>query len=175
MDMKKTLLLGSFVLFAIAAQPIHHAHAQAPRSSATFEGAIFHPHELSLDLFGTWATRDRRYGADDRAGAGVGVNYFITEHFGVSADTYLERVTWPTHLDLSVVARWPFEAWRLAPYGFAGGGRQWRHGSQWTAHVGGGADFRIMRQGGVFADARRIFTERAPDFTLVRFGLRFAF
>src|SRR5439155_18096941 len=59
----------------------------------------FPPYELSLDLFGTYATKDRwgghngfdrggNPGKEDRGGGGVGLNYFFTRFFGIGADSY---------------------------------------------------------------------------------------
>jgi hypothetical protein len=136
---------------------------------------VFGKQELRFDVFGTWATRDRRHMSDDHAGVGLGVDYFLTPNVGIAAESYIERFSWPSHLDVSLVGRIPIESLRFAPYLFGGGGRQWRDGAQWTAHIGGGVEFRMSRKTGIFIDAREVFADRGPDFELYRLGFRFGF
>jgi hypothetical protein len=170
--MKRSVILAILAGFITVMQPFERVAAQGVRAG---DGPLFSAQELRLDLFGTWATRDRRRGTDDRAGLGLGANYFFTHNVGIAAETYMERVRWPVHMDVSIVGRIPLEAFRFAPYAFAGGGRQWSNGAQWTAHIGGGGEFRMTRQTGVFMDARRVFADRRPDFALYRLGFRFGF
>lgn len=169
--MLRTLIIGAGAIL-IATQA-----GQAATGSERFHwqsgGSLFYDREVSLDLYGSYATRDRRHFDDSQAGLGVGLNYFMTRHFGVSADTYMERVDWPTHLDLSVIGRLPMD--RVAPYVFAGVGRQWHDNTQWTAHIGGGAEVRLNRKTGIFLDARHVMAEETRNFGLYRLGVRVVF
>ena len=136
----------------------------------------FPPHEMSLDLFGTYANRDR-YGVEgDRGGGGLGLNYFMTRYIGIGADSYLEEWKWPYRVNGSLFLRYPMPA-GIAPYGFGGGGREFKYLTQWTYHAGGGVEFRINSYTGIFGDARRVFSDRSSslDYTLVRGGLRLSF
>src|SRR5256885_8890545 len=45
--------------------------------------------EFSLDLLGSYATRNR-HGHSDAFGFGVGANYFWMRYFGVGLDTYAD-------------------------------------------------------------------------------------
>ncbi len=136
----------------------------------------FPPHELSLDLFGTYANRDRFGVERDRGGGGVGLNYFITRYVGNGADSYVEEWKAPYRVNGSLFLRYPMPA-GIAPYAFGGGGRELKYLVQWTYHAGGGLEFRINRYTGLFGDARRVFSDLSSslDYTLVRGGLRLSF
>jgi len=141
------------------------------------EADAFPANQLSLDLFGTYATRDR-FGADrDRWGGGAGVTYFLTRYMGLSADTYVEEWKWPYRANLSGIIRLPLQRQGagLAPYVFGGGGRQFKYEPQWTWHAGAGLELKMNPQTGLFADGRRVFPDDTGEYYLVRAGLRFAF
>ena len=62
----------------------------------------------------------------------------------------------------------------------AGSGRQatYRLSGQGFAHVGGGLDYRLTKNAGVFSDLRYVFSSVSglPDSQMLwRFGVRFAF
>jgi hypothetical protein len=136
---------------------------------------LFRDSELSLDLFGSYASRDRVGVRRDRGGGGLGINYFFLRYLGLSADSYVEEWKWPYRVNGSVVGRIPIESLHLAPYAFGGGGREFRYTSQWTLHAGAGIEFRLNPHTGLFADGRRVFADKTGDYTLIRAGLRVAF
>jgi hypothetical protein len=138
---------------------------------------VFPSGQASVDLFGTYADRDR-FGRDrDRGGGGAGLNYFFNRYMGIGADSYLEEWRWPYRANGSAILRLPLQgrAAGLAPYGIAGGGREFKYAPQYTGHVGGGMEFKLNPYTGIFADARRVFPDKTGDYTLVRAGLRFGF
>lgn len=145
------------------------------QSSVKAGNGSFDAPEFGYKLFGTWASRDREDFKDDQLGLGAGVNYFFTPMFGVEAETYLEDVDWLNHADFSAIARYPLDSISVAPYGFVGFGRQWSDVSQWTCHIGGGAEYRWSGKTGVFFDVRRVFCDKSKDFTLLRLGVRLGF
>src|ERR1035438_3391994 len=49
----------------------------------------FPAHQLSLQAFGTYATRDREGASKEELGSGLGVTYFFTRYIGLGADTYV--------------------------------------------------------------------------------------
>ena len=162
--MNRTLLTTAIILLnAINAR----ADRTAPFASVK-EDTYFQVHELSLDLYGT--VRDNGH-----LGMGAGANYFFTRLLGAGIETRFEKVDWPNQIVVSLFARYPIEQWHLAPYAYGGGGRQFRDGSQWLGHIGGGVDYRFTRCVGVFGDVRETFAESSKDFTLWRFGLRLLF
>lgn len=137
--------------------------------------AIFSGNELSLDLFGYTATRDKG-GADHEAwGAGAAGNYYFTKNFGVGAETYADAFTHPYLINGLGEFRYPLQNISLAPYGFVGFGRQWTHAAQWLGFVGGGAEYRFNENTGFFVDARLVIPGNTANNALIRFGFRFVF
>jgi hypothetical protein len=132
----------------------------------------FGPNELKVDMFGTYATRDRSGDKGDHWGGGLGVNWFLTEHIGVGVDSYLEELRTPYRANASLILRLPLQDLGLAPSVFGGGGRQFEIVPQWTRHAGVGLELRLNRYTGLFADGRRVFPEDTEDYTLIRAGLR---
>jgi hypothetical protein len=140
------------------------------------EGAtLFFPNEFQVDLFGTYADRDRFGNPVDNFGGGIGLNYFLTRYVGVMADTYIEEWKLPYRVNGSLVLRLPIDQIGVAPYIFGGGGRQYKYFPQWTAHAGGGLEIRLNPNTGLFADGRRVWADITEDTALVRFGLRVGF
>jgi hypothetical protein len=135
----------------------------------------FMPNEFSLDLFGTYATRDRFGNGEDGWGGGAGINYFLTRYIGIGADSYLEEWKTPYRVNGSLIFRIPIDSIGMAPYAFGGGGREWRYAAQWTFHAGGGLEFRLNPHFGLFADGRRVFPDKTGDYALWRAGVRFGF
>jgi hypothetical protein len=173
--MAKKLMVSAGLLLLI----VQSAISSGPMQN-TFEysepGHKFDNQEFSLDLFGIGATRNRENFADnDTIGFGAGVNYYFMRYLGVSADTYIDDWSLPNHLDFNLLGRYPIEKWSLAPYALIGFGRQWTDTAQWTAQLGGGAEFRMNRMTGLFIDVRGVFPDKSPDFTLWRFGVRLRF
>jgi hypothetical protein len=137
--------------------------------------ATFSDKELSLDLFGFSASRDRN-GSDRQAwGAGAAGNYFFTQNLGVGAETYGDAFNKPYLLNALGEFRYPIQSLSLAPYAILGIGRQWTYAPQWLGHFGGGLEYRFNAKTGVFADARRVFAVNTSDYTLIRFGFRIVF
>jgi hypothetical protein len=136
------------------------------------DAPLYRNQEFSLDLVGL-DILDR-----DRIGIGIGVNYFFERFFGVGLDGYIGdwRIGGVTdHLSLSGILRYPLERGGLSPYVLAGGGRQWEPLDRWTAHMGGGLEYRWNPTFGVFGEGRYIWGTRRDDFGLIRAGVRFTF
>jgi hypothetical protein len=137
--------------------------------------AVFGPREFTFDLLGSYVTRDKGGADRDAWGIGAGVNYFLTENIGAGIDTYADAFESPYLLNFSGIYRYPIAELGLAPYGFAGVGRQWEHAPQWTGHIGAGVEFRFNSHTGIFIDGRRVFAGNTSDYGAWRFGLRFGF
>jgi len=163
MNVKK-IILGAVALITIATCP---ARAQ--------QDSDFTEREFTLDVFGFGATRDRG-GADKSAwGYCVGVNYFLTRNLGVGADSYADAFKLLYQLNFSGIYRYPLESISLAPYAYAGFGRQWDNRAQWLGHIGGGAEYRLSDRAGFFADIRGVFPETTRNAAVLRFGFRLKF
>ena len=134
-------------------------------------------------------------------GGGLGINYFFARYFGIGLEQDLYGrnsgssegdsgyTRWATIGNLFL--RYPICSWNLAPYIMVGGGANYgnvptretpvgtyRPAGQGFGHVGGGLEYRITENIGLFTDARYLFSGVAalPDNQLMwRYGLRFAF
>lgn len=162
MKIKKILIVAAVLTFLT-------------HDSVTFGNSSFSSQEFNYELFGTWGSRDREDFDDGQVGIGAGFNYFFSEHFGVGADTYVEEIDLPKHLDISVIGRLPLASMPLAPYAFAGFGRQWWDVPQWTGHLGIGVEYRWKSKTGIFFDFREVFADKSKDISLFRFGVRCGF
>jgi hypothetical protein len=137
----------------------------------------FPAHQLSLEAFGTYATRNREGSSGNDGGGGLGLTYFFTRYIGIGADSYIEEWKWPYRVNGSAILRLPLpdKFSHLAVYGFGGGGRQFKDIPQFTWHGGGGMEYKFCRRVGIFADAREVFPDKTPNYTLVRGGMSFGF
>ena len=176
MSIKKLLVIGAGIVVAATvgrSAPLEDRFRYQPQAVDKFP-----LQEMNLDLFGTYATRDRYGNSGDFGGGGVGLSYFFTRYVGIGADSYIEEWKWPYRVNGSLILRAPLpQLGGLAPYAFGGGGRQFKYVPQWTFHGGGGLEFRMNRYTGLFGDARRVFSDLSSsrDYTLVRGGLRLSF
>ena len=164
MNAKRCIAIG-IVLGAVAAQTRGVAEEMFPSD------------QLTLDAFGTYATRDR-YGNDvDKGGGGVGLNYFFTRYLGIGADSYIEEWKWPYRVNGSGILRLPLPGplSRFAVYGLGGGGREFKYVPQYTWHGGGGLEFKLSRNVGIFGDAREVFPDKTENYTLLRGGISLEF
>jgi hypothetical protein len=138
-------------------------------------GHKFGDRETTIDAFGTLRWAEGTDVSDGRLGVGVGVNHFFNYYLGASAETGVDKLDWPNHVDFSVIGRYPIEKWSLAPYGFLGFGRVFHDTPQWTFHFGIGVDYRLNPKTGLFTDLRETEADVSRNSTLWRFGIRFAF
>ena len=111
----------------------------------------FPAHQLSLQAFGTYATRDREGERNDMGGGGLGLTYFFTRYVGIGADTYIEEWKWPYRVNGSAILRLPLpeQFSKLAVYGLGGGGREFKDIPQFTWHGGGGLEYKFTRNLGI--------------------------
>src|SRR5688572_16385734 len=61
--------------------------------------------DCTLDLFGTWANKDRFGANDDNFGGGLGFTIYFIRFLGISADSYIEEWKLPYRANASVIAR----------------------------------------------------------------------
>lgn len=136
----------------------------------------FHDQELQLDVFGLygWTAKGNH---DDGFGGGLGVNYFFTENFGVGVDGSVrdaDPALWTA--SASLIARFPIDLGStcLAPYVLAGGGLQANGTITGEWHAGGGLEFRVAPNFGVFTEGRYFWAEN-NDQIQARLGFRVVF
>ena len=107
-------------------------------------------------------------------GYGAGLNYFFTENWGVGVDSYADAFTVPYLLNGNVFFRYPLQELSLAPYAFAGVGREWTHAPQWQGDFGGGIEYRWKPAMAFFTDVRWVIPDETDNYLVWRFGFRFA-
>jgi hypothetical protein len=188
MNVRKLVVVG-MLMGALAAQVSVFADdttvvVQPPPSSpppepppAPPKERLFPANQLNLDLFGTYADRDRYGNSVNHGGGGVGLDYFFTRYLGIGADSYLEEWKWPYRVNGSAIVRLPLPAplHGLALYGLGGGGREFKNVAQYTWHGGGGVEWKLSRNFGIFGDIREVLPDKTPNYTLVRGGISIGF
>lgn len=137
----------------------------------------FRSNELQLDLFGSGAFYKQGKPA---WGGGVGVNYFFLKYVGLGVEQTLvgreDVAEWGTFGNLFL--RYPICSWNVAPYAVAGLGALYGQTKAILAGtVGGGLEYRITDNIGIFADARWLYNANVSNSGAVvaRTGIKFAF
>lgn len=188
MNTRKWVVVG-VILGTVAAQtramaddntvPVQTTESTRVTTTERFDTSYepFPANQLSLQAFGTYATRDREGLRVDQGGGGLGLTYFFLRYVGIGADTYIEEWKWPYRVNGSAILRLPLpeQFSKLAVYGFGGGGREFKDIPQFTWHGGGGLEYKFSRNLGIFADAREVFPDKTANYTLVRGGVSFGF
>lgn len=132
----------------------------------------------SLSLFGAYLMPDNDAYTDE-FGGGIGLEYFWSEYFGVSA-AYALFATTPEihHVTADLVLRYPIRPACIAPYILGGGGIHSNSETEGIGRVGGGIDVQIpaLNNHGFFADYVYTFGGGdLGDFQTVRLGVKFNF
>ncbi len=137
----------------------------------------FRDSEFQLDLFGSGAFYKQ---GEPAWGGGIGVNYFFLKYIGIGAEQTLvgreDVAEWGTFGNLFL--RYPICSWNLAPYAVVGLGALYGQTEAILAGtVGGGLEYRITDNVGIFADARWLYNANVSNSGAVgvRTGLKFAF
>ncbi len=148
---------------------------------------LFAANEVNVSLFGTYSNPEKslketfnnsaRHGD---FGAGIGVQYFLSEYFGGQVDVVIPNAN-DTHgglfdyASVSAVARYPIG--QLAPYGIAGVGHNFSdRAEELNTHAGIGVEYRFNKTIGTFVESRYIWqSSDAPDTLQSRFGVTVRF
>ena len=137
----------------------------------------FRSNELQLDLFGSGAFYKQ---GEPAWGGSVGVNYFFLKYVGLGAEQTLvarqDAAEWGTFGNLFI--RYSICSWNIAPYAVAGLGAVYGQSNAVLAGtVGGGLEYRITDNIGIFADARWLYNASVSNSGAVvaRTGIKFAF
>lgn len=143
--------------------------------------------EVSLDLHGTVRTDDFD---GERTGAGVGINYFHTQNWGIGLEGSAENTSgvFVEAVRVNAIYRIPIN--RSAIYIFAGGGANFcvppeeptsgspdseSGGDKWAFCLGVGVEHRFHEHFGVFSDIRLDKIEDRGATALARVGIRIPF
>ncbi len=137
-------------------------------------------------------------------GGGLGINYFFSRFIGIGLEQDLYgRQSGSSPVDAgytrwatigNLFLRYPICSWNVAPYVMIGGGANYGNtpqldvgngqkvgtytSGQGFGHVGGGIEYRLTQNIGLFSDARYIYSGvagLANNNLMWRYGLRFAF
>jgi hypothetical protein len=139
----------------------------------------FKNNEWQLDLFGSGAFYQQ---GQPFWGGGAGLNYFFLKYFGLGVEQTLagreqSSTEWGTFGN--VYLRYPICSWNIAPYAVAGLGAVYADGREGTlaGTVGGGLEYRVTDNIGIFTDARWLYNTNNGNSgaVLARTGIRFAF
>jgi hypothetical protein len=146
------------------------------------EPCKFRDHELQIDTFAAGAFYNQ---GRPGWGGGLGINYFFNKFVGIGYEQAVvgrEQVggsksytEWASVGNLFL--RYPICSINLAPYAMVGGGGAYGSGKGYGfGHVGGGLEYRITDNIGLFTDARYVYSGETPsNAVLGRSGIRFAF
>jgi hypothetical protein len=184
MEQMKNFLKGGMLTTAMIAIATVTQHPRALGAADDGEDK-YQARETTLDLFASGSVGQQtlnhishlKVNHDLRLGAGAGLNYFLTRHFGLGAEAYSEN-TAHSFIDSasgSLIGRFPLGQSGLSPYVYGGGGRQFDPAELWFCHAGGGLEFRFTRKFGAFADGRYVCTDGTKNYGLARVGLRLGF
>ena len=184
--MKKTLSLIALVLastsLSFAGQVV-----SSKKVVVAADESRFRANEWQVDTSVVGA--GGKYNSQNGGGVGgnLGVNYFFTKFIGVGIDDSIGGF-WPSNksgpeavdsLQANLLLRYPISTWNLAPYLMVGGGASWGNASQGDGNVGGGVEYRVTPNIGLFADCRWLYGGSSSvgqlRYALPRVGLRFAF
>jgi hypothetical protein len=181
----KPLRLKSLAILAIVVSPLLGT-AHAGTESKSFKDKVvvepptcnFRDFEIQLDGFFTGVVGNRSHGntLNSGVGGGTALNIFFARYFGlgVEADWYGNGGSAEHMIMGNAFFRYPICSLNLAPYVMVGGGAGWDHRAVGYGSVGGGLEYRFLKNVGLFGDARWIYG--APDnLALFRTGVRFAF
>ena len=178
---KHTMKKLTVALLAVA---VTVTGAFAGTSSKTFKETVtpapeckFRDQEIQVDAFGLGTFFDQ---GQPGWGGGLGVNYFFSKFIGIGVEQDLfgrdhNTAEWSTAGNLFV--RFPICSINLAPYALVGGGAAYGNGAgHGFGHAGGGLEYRITNNIGIFSDARYVYSSVEPQNAVaIRSGLRFAF
>ncbi len=178
--MKKLLTLtGIAILSAVTA---FAGDGKVVKEVIVPETCNFRDTEFQLDAFGMGAFYES---GRPGWGGGLGANFFFAKYFGIGVEQDLfgrndrgsrSYTEWATIGNFFV--RYPICSWNLAPYIMAGGGAAYGDNTKGHGfgHVGGGVEYRVTQNIGLFTDARYVFSSVEPENAcFARAGLRFAF
>jgi hypothetical protein len=177
---------GTLLMLAMTSAWAADNETTSQTQSVSYENSdLYRANELSLEGFGTGSigkyTIDhlsgKRVRDNTKLGAGMGISYFFLRNFGINAEMYSQNTSgvFIDSASVNAVFRMPLGQCGVAPYAFAGGGRQFELSRVWFAQGGLGLEYRFCRNVGVFVDARAVFPNETRYYGVGRLGFRIAF
>jgi len=137
----------------------------------------FRDMEFQIDGFYTGFVGSRGSALGTGSGGGFGLNFFFARYFGVGYEAawYSNQGT-AEHMPLAgnFFLRYPICSLNLAPYVMVGGGAAWDGTTIGYGNVGGGLEYRLTNNWGLFVDGR-YFYGGSGNVANIRSGIKFAF
>jgi hypothetical protein len=176
--MKKTTLLAAFMSLVVGATAFAGPFKSIQEVEVVKPDCVFRDTEFQIDAFGAGAFAK---GRTPGWGGGLGANFFFARYFGIGVEQSMFGHK-GTYTDWATIGnfflRYPICSLNLAPYAMIGGGGIYAKNMKGIGlgHIGGGLEFRITDNIGLFGDARWMYSGVEPKSgVLARTGLRFAF
>jgi hypothetical protein len=141
------------------------------------EECRFRDMEFQLDTFYTGFFGSHGSRLSTGSGGGFGLNFFFAKYFGIGYEaSWYDNNGTAEHLPVggNFFLRYPICSLNLAPYVMVGGGAGWDGTCIGYGNVGGGLEYRVTRNVGLFVDGR-YFYGGSGNVGNLRGGLRFAF
>jgi hypothetical protein len=176
--MKKLLLTTAIVGFSLCTALAGDGKSfKSTKEVVVTEDCRFRDTEFQIDGFysGFFGSSGSRFSTG--SGGGFGFNFFFARYFGIGYEAawYSNNGT-AEHMPLggNVFFRYPICSLNLAPYAMVGGGAAWDGTTIGYGNVGGGVEYRITKNLGIFADGR-YFYGGTGNVANLRSGIRIAF
>lgn len=136
----------------------------------------FRDTEFQVDAFYSGIIGSHGSKVGTGSGGGVGLNFFFAKYFGIGYEAFWTGSGNGEHFPTGGNAffRYPICSLNLAPYAMVGGGAAFNGNPKGYGNVGGGLEYRITDNIGLFADGR-YFYGGVGNLANIRSGLRFAF
>ncbi|HEY8901712.1 MAG TPA: hypothetical protein VIM61_14975 [Chthoniobacterales bacterium] len=141
------------------------------------EECKFRDMEFQLDTFYTGFFGSKGSTLSTGSGGGFGLNFFFAKYFGIGYEAaWYDNNGTAEHMPLAgtFFVRYPICSISLAPYLMVGGGAAWDGTTIGYGNVGGGLEYRVTKNIGLFVDGR-YFYGGSGNVGNLRSGLRFAF
>jgi len=175
--MKKLLLTTAIAGLSLCAAFAGDGKTFKEVKEVVVEDCRFRDMEFQVDGFYTGFFGSRGSKFHTGSGGGFGVNFFFARYFGIGYEAawYSNNGT-AEHLPLggNFFIRYPICSINLAPYVMVGGGAAWDGTTLGYGNVGGGLEYRITKNLGIFADGRYYYGGPGNVANL-RSGIRIAF
>lgn len=179
----RSVLSAVLGVLALAAGSMPSVHAGTESKSfkdkviVETEDCRFRDMEFQVDAFYTGFFGSKGSSLSTGSGGGFGMNFFFARYFGIGYEAaWYDNNGTVEHMPLggNLFLRYPICSLNLAPYIVVGGGAAWDGTCIGYGNVGGGVEYRVTKNIGLFVDGR-YFYGGSGNVANLRSGLRFAF
>ncbi len=168
------LFAAALPLASYAGQPIVDKNPKNPVPESCFADQ-----ELQLDIYGAYVSSEGDGGHGDGWGGGLGLNYYFMRNLGVGIDATATDGNGDTlwQFSTSMLYRYPVEMGNFcfAPYAKLGGGYMMNGSGDAFVTTGGGIEFRLKQNLGLFTEGSYNWSDDNDNFIQGRVGVRIVF